>query len=220
MTLPKLVIFDCDGVLVDSEPVSNAALVRNLARHGLTVTIEDCLRDFVGGTMQGVMDKVIARGTDLPANWVDEIYAEIYDALRGGVDVVSGIPDLLDHLDRAGVPFCVASNGSPTKMDITLGQTGLAPRFADARYSAHEVGIAKPDPGLFLHAASQAGVAPADCVVVEDSASGAEAARRAGMRCFGYAAHDDGARLAAEGAEVISDMGQVAGRIGLKVAAE
>ncbi len=203
---PKLVIFDCDGVLVDSEPVTNRVLAENLTRHGFPVTVDDCLDLFVGGTMSGVGDEVRARGVDLPDNWLDDVYAEIYAALAAGTPIIAGIPQVLDRLDQAGIPFCVASNGSEEKMDITLGQNGLSPRFAGRRFSAHVLKVAKPDPGLFLAAADAFGAAPAECVVVEDSPSGVKAARAADICCFGYAAHDDGRQLAAHGARVFHDM--------------
>ncbi|WP_071674516.1 HAD family hydrolase [Nioella nitratireducens] len=220
MTRPDLVIFDCDGVLVDSETVSNVVLAENLSRHGLPMTPEGCLDLFVGGTMRSVGEQARALGADLPATWVDDIYEEIYAALRAGVDVIAGIPELLDGLDAAGIPYAVGSNGSDRKMQITLGQTGLMPRFGDAVFSAHTLGVAKPDPGLYLAAAAHHGVDPTRAVVVEDSATGVRAAQAAGMRCLGYAAHDDGARLAAVGAEVFESMFHVPMLIGLAEAAE
>ncbi|GAA5074524.1 HAD family hydrolase [Roseibacterium beibuensis] len=215
---PDLIIFDCDGVLVDSEPVSNRLLVDNLARHGLSLTFDEAMGLFIGGTMAGVGEKARSLGADLPDDWVDEIYAETYAKLREGVDPIPGIPALLDQLDTVGLPYCVASNGSEEKMGITLGSTGLAPRFDGRRYSAHTLRVAKPDPGLFLHAAADLGVDPAKCLVVEDSPTGAEAARRAGMPCFGYAPEGDGARLAAKGAQIIRDMAEIPALIGIQAA--
>ena len=213
---PQLVIFDCDGVLVDSEPVSNQALVDNLAGHGLELTRERSMELFVGGTMTGVMQKAVALGADLRAGWVDEIYAETYAALEAGVELMPGVTDLLALLDQHHIPSCVASNGSEDKMRITLGQNGLWQRFHPAAmFSAHALGVAKPDPGLFLAAARHFGIQARDCLVVEDSATGALAAARAGMRCLGFAPTGKGAELADQGAEVFSDMSEVATLIGL-----
>ena len=212
---PDLVIFDCDGVLVDSETITNRILAANLTRHGLPMTPDGCMDRFVGGTMRGVGEEARAMGADLPADWVDAIYAEIYAALREGVGVIAGIPALLDRLQAEAIPVAVGSNGSEEKMQITLGQTGLLPRFDGAVFSAHTLGVAKPDPGLYLTAARHFGVDPAHAVVVEDSATGATAAARAGMRCLGYAPHGDGARLAAAGAEVFTAMDTVPTLIGL-----
>ncbi len=215
MTPPRLVIFDCDGVLVDSERITLAILAANLGRHGLNVTEEDCLTLFLGGTMAGVAEKARSLGANLPETWVADIYAEMYARLREGVDPIPGIPALLDRLDAAAIPCCVASNGADEKMDITLTATGLADRFGDRRFSAYTVGIAKPDPGLFLHAAEAMGTTPAETLVIEDSASGARAARAAGMRCLGYAAQTPAEVLRAEGAEIFSAMNQVPELIGL-----
>nr|WP_321249797.1 HAD family phosphatase [uncultured Ruegeria sp.] len=199
-----LVIFDCDGVLVDSEVISNRVLMENLARYGLSLSLPECMSLFVGGTMVGVRDKARALGADLPEDWTDQVYAETYEKLRAGVPLVAGVQSLLTLLDQKGIPFCVASNGSPDKMRITLGQNGLWDRFSDVMYSAHVLGTGKPEPDMFLAAAERFGsMSP---VVIEDSVNGVTAAIRAGMRCMGFAAHDDGASLAQLGAEVFHDM--------------
>ncbi|MCD9148011.1 HAD family hydrolase [Pseudophaeobacter flagellatus] len=213
---PKLIIFDCDGVLVDSERVSNQALIDNLARHGLHLTLERSLELFVGGTMLGVMQQAIALGADLHADWVDEIYRETYAALETGVVLMPGVTDLLARLEERRILICVASNGSEDKMRITLGQNGLWERFhPGAMFSAHSLGVSKPDPGLFLAAASHFGVQARDCLVVEDSATGVLAAARAGMRCLGFAPDGDGQALAALGGEIFTEMAQVPTLIGL-----
>ncbi|MEX0283877.1 MAG: HAD family hydrolase [Paracoccaceae bacterium] len=213
--MTKLVIFDCDGVLVDSEGPTNEVLSRNLARYGLTLAPQDCNALFVGGTMAGVGDRVRQMGTPLPDDWIDEIYGEVYARLAEGIDPIEGIFDVLDRLDTVGLPYCVASNGSLEKMRITLGQSGLWNRFEGAMFSAHELGVAKPDPGLFLAAARHFDMQPQDCLVVEDSASGVTAAARAGMPCVAYAAHGDGAALRALGAEPIHHMRELLDRFPL-----
>lgn len=215
MTRPDLVIFDCDGVLVDSETVTSHVVAANLTRHGLPMTAPRCFELFVGGTMRGMADKARAMGAMLPEDWIDCIHAEIYTQLRRGVAVIAGIPALLDRLEAEGIAYCVASNGSNEKMDITLGQAGLAPRFAGRRWSAQELGVAKPDPGLFLHAAAAMGAAAHACLVVEDSASGVIAARRAGMRCLGYVPDGHPDRLSPEGATIITHMDAVTAHLGL-----
>jgi HAD superfamily hydrolase (TIGR01509 family) len=209
------VIFDCDGVLVDSEPITNRILIRSLAAHGLVVDETEAVALFVGGTIAGVGKRAQELGADLPADWVTTIYEEMYATLRQGVPLIPGVVAVLDALDARGIPYAVASNGSLEKMRITLGQTGLWDRFEQHMLSAHIEGVAKPDPELFLRAARRIGVEPADCTVVEDSAPGAKAAKAAGMRCIGYAAHDAGAPLAAEGAIVVRTMEDVARELGL-----
>ncbi|KIC38681.1 haloacid dehalogenase [Ruegeria sp. ANG-R] len=208
-----LVIFDCDGVLVDSEVLSNQVMVDNLAGYGLHLSLAECMSLFVGGTMTGVRDKARELGADLPDDWTDQIYSEIYTRLRTGTPLVDGIPELLAQLDAQGIPYCVASNGRPEKMQITLGQNGLWERFSAVMFSAHVLGSGKPDPTLFLTAAQHFGATSP--VVIEDSENGVTAAIRANMRCLAYAAHDDGARLAALGSEVFTDMSHVPALLGL-----
>lgn len=201
-----LVIFDCDGVLVDSEVLSNQVIVDNLAGYGVHLSLNECMSLFVGGTMTGVRDKARALGADLPEAWTDQIYAQTYEVLRAGTPLIEGIPELLAQLDAQGIPFCVASNGRPEKMQITLGQNGLWDRFSNVMFSAYVLGVGKPDPTMFRTAARHFDAKSP--VVIEDSENGVTAAIKADMRCLGYAAHDDGARLAALGAEVFSDMAQ------------
>ncbi|SMX30721.1 HAD family hydrolase [Actibacterium lipolyticum] len=212
---PKAVIFDCDGVLVDSEPQSNVILVENLKRHGLPLTQDECEHLFIGGAMRSVGDRAREMGADLPDNWIDEIYSEIYASLRQGTPKVQGIDTVLDRLDAANIPYAVGSNGSEEKMDITLGQTGLKQRFGGRIFSAHTYETAKPDPQLFLIAAKALGVAATDCAVVDDSPAGCIAARRAGMRCFGFAERTAPDRLADEGAEPVASMADLLAKLGV-----
>jgi HAD superfamily hydrolase (TIGR01509 family) len=121
--------------------------------------------------------------------------------------VIPGVLPVMDMLDQAKIPYCVASNGRMAKMEITLGQhPALWARMQGRMFSAEHVPAPKPAPDLFLHAAQTLGAAAADCVVIEDSATGARAARNAAMRCYGFAPHDTGAHLSAEGAQVFHDM--------------
>lgn len=210
-----LIIFDCDGVLVDSETIFNEVLAANLARHGLSLTLRECMGLFVGGTMKLAKVKAENLGANLSDTWIDDVYSEAFDRLRQGVDLVDGIVELLDHLDADNIPYCVASNGSVEKMGITLGQTGLMDRFSGRIFSAYTVGIAKPDPGLFLHAADKLGFAPAQSVVVEDSLNGVLAAKRADMRCMGYAPHGGGDKLAAEDAVIFDNMAMLPKLLGI-----
>ncbi|MEJ6395741.1 HAD-IA family hydrolase [Gymnodinialimonas sp. 2305UL16-5] len=203
---PDLVIFDCDGVLVDSEPLSSEVIAKSLSRHGLPMTTQQAMTHFVGGTMEDDMRKAIEMGASLPGDWLTQINAEILARLERDVQAVSGVLSVLDVLDRADIRYCVASNGSDRKMGVTLGKTGIAPRVEGRLFSAYTYGVAKPDPELFLIAASTMGATPERSVVIEDSATGALAANRAKMRCFGYAPNGDGAALAEKGAKVFQSM--------------
>lgn len=214
---PKAVIFDCDGVVVDSEEMTFVLLAEDFARHGLHLSVETIARDFIGGTMRDLALRARAAGADLPEDWVETFYETLYTHLAAGTPLIPGILDVLDALDAAGIPFAMGSNGSDRKMQITLGQhPGLLARFRGHLYSGQTLGAPKPAPDLYLHAARALGVAPADCVVIEDSPTGARAARAAGMRCLGYAAHTPAERLVAVGAEPFTDMAALPGLIGLR----
>lgn len=216
MTLPpKAVIFDCDGVVVDSEGPTLALLRDDLARHGLDLTIAELEADYVGGTVEICGIRARAAGATLPDGWVADFYARMYAMLREHTPLVDGILTVLDTLDAAGIPYAMGSNGTPEKMQITLGQHGLVARFQGHLYSGQALGRPKPAPDLYLHAAARLDIAPKDCVVIEDSAAGARAARAAGMRCMGYAPHGPADRLSAEGAIPFSRMDDLPRLLGL-----
>lgn len=193
---PSAVIFDCDGVLVDSEPVTNRLIRDDLADYGLPMTIEQVMAAFVGGTMEGVAEKARDMGAALPQDWVSGFYPRMFAALEREVTEIEGATALLMQLADKGLAMAVASNGPPRKMQITLGRTGLAQFFGRHVYSAHDLPSPKPAPDVYLHAAAQLGIDPASCVVIEDSTSGAQAAQAAGMRCFGLVTDGGGASLA------------------------
>lgn len=204
---PRGVIFDCDGVIVDSEGPTFVLLQKNFAQYGLQVSLHELETDFIGGTMADVEARARLRGADLPASWRSDFYEVLYAHLGQGIPLVSGIIEVLDRLDAKQIPYAVGSNGSDRKMQVTLGQyPGLIDRFQGRLFSGQTLGRPKPAPDLYLHAARALGVDPAFCVVVEDSPTGARAAQAASIACYGYAARDDGARLRAAGARVFHDM--------------
>ena len=196
----KLVIFDCDGVLVDSEPITNGLMAKEMTAHGLPMTREQSIELFVGGTIKSVFEKAKSMGAKLPDDWVNGFYDRMIETLASRVKIIPGVEAVLDRLDAAQIPYCVASNGPMRKMEVTLQATGLWDRLAGRIHSAHDVGVAKPDPGLFLHAALLSGAHPRDAVVIEDSASGAQAAKAAGMRCYGFTRDTPEAKLTAHDA--------------------
>ena len=215
MTAP-LVIFDCDGVLVDSEPITHRALAADLTRHGLEMEAERCTELFIGGTMASVALRARELGATLPDDWVERFYALMFAELENTVEPIPGVDAALDALDAAGRTYCVASNGPMAKMAITLKRTGLAPRVDGRVFSAQEIGVPKPQPGLFIHAAAMLGRQTGACTVVEDSPSGVRAARAAGMRCLGYAADTPPARLRDAGAQTtFTDMAELPALLGL-----
>ncbi|AVW90052.1 MULTISPECIES: HAD family hydrolase [Roseobacteraceae] len=183
---PKLVIFDCDGVLVDSEPTFNRVLHTYLLSTGARLSLVECCNLFVGKSRHDVERYVSDRGLRLPEKWPQDFYNRVLDALRTDVTPIPGAREAVALISSAGIPLCVASNGLLAKMHVTLEQTGLLSWFEGKMYSAYDVGASKPAPDVFLHAAKMNGVAPENCVVVEDSVSGFEAAFNAAMTCFAY----------------------------------
>jgi HAD superfamily hydrolase (TIGR01509 family) len=190
-----MVLFDCDGVLVDSETLTAEVLMANLRRHGLDLTRADMNDLFLGGTMMRLAETARSMGAGLPSDWVDRAYEEVFAVLGDQVEAIDGVPFVLDALDAAGLVYAVGSNGPHRKMEITLGRTGLIDRLRGRVYSREDVDMPKPAPDLYLRAASDAGVPPERCIVIEDSPSGARAAKAAGMVCFGYIAETDATRL-------------------------
>ncbi len=186
MTRPlQLVIFDCDGVLVDSEHLSVRVSVRVLAELGWVVSEAEVIERFVGRSDEFVVAEIEAHlGHPLADDWEDEFERLYRDACAAELAPVDGV---VEALDQIAIPTCVASSGSHEKMRYTLGLTGLYDRFRGRIFSASEVVNGKPAPDLFLYAAERMGVDPSACAVVEDSQYGIEAARAAGMLAFGYA---------------------------------
>jgi HAD superfamily hydrolase (TIGR01509 family) len=179
-----LVIFDCDGVLVDSERLAVRVEAQLLATLGWPLGEDEILERFVGRSDAHMLAGIErALGREVP-EWPALYRAALTEAFHAALVPVDGVADALDALT---LPTCVASSGTIDKVRLTLGLTGLLDRFDGRIFSATEVAAGKPAPDLFLHAAARMGVPPAACVVVEDSVAGVEAARRAGMRCLGYA---------------------------------
>lgn len=207
----ELVIFDCDGVLVDSEPIANRVLAALLTECGLPATTEQAMRWFVGHAMPDVLRIAEQRlGQRLPTDFLDRLQTRSAAAFQRELRPIDGVVQLLDNLPS---PNCVASNGPLAKMRASLGATGLLPRFEGRLFSADDVPHPKPAPDLFLHAASAMHADPRQCIVVEDGVFGVRAAVAAGMGVIGYADRADAAALAAAGAIVCATMAEVAARI-------
>ncbi|WP_405103070.1 HAD family hydrolase [Micromonospora sp. NBC_01412] len=186
---PDLVIFDCDGVLVDSEAIVAGVLAEQLRQLGVKITDEECEREFAGLAQGKATERITALlGTAVPAGWFDSLTQSVDVALRARVRSVPGVLDVISLLD---IPFCVASNGRPEKVALTLRASGLAAFFEDRIFTAADVVRGKPAPDVFLLAAERCGAEPQRCVVVEDSESGIAAARAAGMRVLGFVSARD-----------------------------
>jgi HAD superfamily hydrolase (TIGR01509 family) len=210
---PDLVIFDCDGVLVDSEPLAAAALAETLTCAGLPTTAADCLDRYTGLSLDSIVAEVEDKWRRrLPADFRERLKERDYEAFREHLRPIEGVEAMLASLR---IPRCVASSGSLEKLDVTLSATGLLRYFAPYVFSAEQVKNGKPAPDLFLHAAARMRVRPERCIVVEDSAVGVAAAHAAGMEIIGYAGggHADDAywlRLVHAGAcTVVTRMNQL-----------
>lgn len=182
---PELVIFDCDGVLVDSEHIALRLNLEIGPELGWPITREEAIEHFLGRSNASVR-AIIADRLDMDAaqRW-DERFMELHHA---AVEAdLRPVPGILEALAEIALPTCVASSGSHEKMQHTLGTVGLYDHFDGRIFSANDVAHGKPAPDLFLHAASRMGVDPRSCVVIEDSRYGVQAARSAGMRALGYA---------------------------------
>lgn len=204
----ELVVFDCDGVLVDSESIAIRVDQRVLADLGWQLSLDEIVERFVGKSDAHFVAET-ERHLDirLDADWEAKYEQWYRTAFERDLKAVDGIEDALARLR---LPHCVASSGTHAKMQRTLGQTGLLPRFAGRIFSASEVARGKPAPDLFLHAAATLGFEPAACAVVEDSVYGVQAARAAGMHVFAYAGGvTPAARLAGPGATVFQHMSEL-----------
>jgi HAD superfamily hydrolase (TIGR01509 family) len=180
-----LVIFDCDGVLVDSEVVAARVLARELTAIGLPLTVDDCRARYTGISMGSVVDRIEEEwGRALPADFVERVRAADAEAFRAELRPVAGVREVVEALAQ---PKCVASSGRLAKMRLTLSLTGLLPFFEPYLFSAEMVARGKPAPDLFLFAAERMSFAPARCVVIEDSQAGVSAAVAAGMQVLGFA---------------------------------
>jgi HAD superfamily hydrolase (TIGR01509 family) len=179
-----LIIFDCDGVLVDSEVISCRAHADVLTRHGYPITSEQVFERFLGrSTRQANLEIESELGRKLPEAYHGDLQDELSRSFEADLEAIRGIHDVLDTVTRR---VCVASSGSHQRMRVSLGSTGLYDRLAPNIFSAAQVKNGKPAPDLFLFAASEMGVPPQRCVVIEDSLAGIAGARAAGMTVFGF----------------------------------
>ncbi|MGW1135180.1 HAD family hydrolase [Streptomyces griseoluteus] len=206
-----LILFDNDGVLVDSEPISNRHLAAYLTELGHPTTYDESIRDYMGSAMHRVHDIVLERtGERLPVDFDDVFHARVFAAFQEELRPVAGVEGVLEKLTADGVPYCVASSGSHERIRVGHRVTGLDRWFDDDRiFSSQDVGRGKPAPDLFLYAAERMGVAPERCLVVEDSPLGVQAARAAGMDVYGFTAMTPPEKLV-NATQLFSRMGELA----------
>jgi HAD superfamily hydrolase (TIGR01509 family) len=219
MTSPsaELVIFDCDGVLVDSEATSNRVLAAAITAAGLAIGASEVGHHFEAMRLADIQAQVEeAVGRPLGEQWLLDFERRREAAFREGMDAIDGVEAVLTRLRAAGRPTCVASQARLEKTELTLSLTGLRSYFADSvLFSSTMVERGKPHPDLFLHAAATMGVEPPRCVVVEDAVPGVQAALAAGMPALGYAPPGSDDRLARAGAHAFASMAELPGLLGV-----
>ena len=183
---PRHVIFDCDGVLVDSEPISMRADVAILKQHGFVISERDAHDRFVGKTFQAMLDDIAENeGVNFPAGLNETKNRMVEEIYKTDLRIVPGVADILNHLKRKGIGMSIGSNSPKSRVELALHLTGITPYFS-AITSVADVPRGKPAPDIFLRAAEIAGVSAADCLVVEDSTTGVTAAIAAKMRTLGF----------------------------------
>jgi HAD superfamily hydrolase (TIGR01509 family) len=207
----ELVIFDCDGVLVDSETISNQVLADMLTEQGIPTTLRQSRAEYQGLLLGDILARAEQKlGSRFPDGWLREYESRRDELFAAELRPIEGARELVESVISRGVPVCVASQGSLDKTNRSLALTALDRLLPPhARFSAHLVARGKPHPDLFLHAAATMGVDPARCVVIEDTPSGVTAAVRAGMPVFGYAADSDRDALEVAGARTFDSMSEL-----------
>jgi HAD superfamily hydrolase (TIGR01509 family) len=200
----RALIFDCDGTLVDSEPWLVEAMLAEGALFGLPATARAVLDAQRGAPMSRQIAVVAERSSrPLPADFEDRVRTRMAGYFKAHLQPIDGA---LELVHRLSLPFAVASNGPRHKIELVLGLTGLLPWFQGRVFSAYDIGVWKPAPDLFLHAAQALGFAPADCAVVEDSASGIAAGLAAGMRVFALGEQPPGLPATVQRIASLSDL--------------
>jgi HAD superfamily hydrolase (TIGR01509 family) len=207
-TVPlRLVIFDCDGVLVDSEPPTNRLASRELTALGWPVTPDEVERTFLGMTSEAMVPVIERRlGINLPADWVRGFTQRLIEVFEEEAEPIPGAIETLHALNEMRLPWRVASNSSHAELAAKFAKTGMSHLVAGRLHSYHDVAHGKPAPDLYLAAAAAEGVAPSECLVIEDSVRGVQAAVAAAMQCLGFARHTDAGALCAAGAQPFRSM--------------
>lgn len=207
MSKYKCIIFDCDGVLVDSEPISNQVMVDLANSYGANIDLDYAMKHFKGSFFESCKNKISQLiDSPLPDTFETDYRSQSFEAFKTGVIPIEGGKKVLDHLT---IPFCVASSGPENKIKLNLELTGLLPYFENKMFSCYTIQKWKPDPAIFLLAAETMGFKPEECVVIEDSLSGVMAAKNGGFDVYGFTAHDYNNQLAEEATKTFYNMSQL-----------
>jgi HAD superfamily hydrolase (TIGR01509 family) len=210
------VLFDCDGVLADSEGLVNRIVAANLTARGWRLSPDQARETFLGMALPDMLPMIEARVGPLPPRWAWELSQAISGALIEGLDPVPGALAALRAVAAAGLPVAVASNSSRAELRAKLGRLGIGGLFGERVFSFEDVAAPKPAPDIYLAAAAACGAAPGACVVVEDSLLGCRAGITAGCRVLGLARETEPSVLAAVGAEPFARMEDLPRMLGLQ----
>lgn len=206
----RLVIFDCDGVLVDSEGPSARVTAREVSLLGWPITAAEAMTRFIGLRLSDLPALVTAHtGQPVPLGWVEHVRRCLIDTLANELEAMPGAAAALQATTALGLPYRIASNSSHEEMAVKFARTGLASLVAGRVHSARDVAAGKPAPDVFLAAAAAEGVAPQACIVVEDSLPGTRGALAAGMACIGLDPHGAGEALRAAGGYPIQALSEL-----------
>ena len=203
----KCIIFDCDGVLVDSEAISNGVLIAMVEELGGSLNEDYIDKHYAGTALQLIIEDVGRLITQSMPNDFEQQYRQrTFEAFRTKMKPIAGIHEVLKSLT---IPFCVASSGPPEKIKLNLTTTKLIHYFEHKIFSSYDIGSWKPNPDIFLHAAKHMGFQPKDCLVIEDSIAGVEAGVSGGFDVLGYANEKNKEALVNAGAQVFFSMDQL-----------
>lgn len=203
----KCIIFDCDGVLVDSEHISNSVLIETANDLGVTISSKYALEHFGGKSLKSCLDYIeVLLGKKLPTNFETQFRNKTFAAFKTDLKPIKGIHDLLSKIE---IPFCVASSGPLEKIQLNLTTTKLIPHFEGKMFSSYEIGSWKPNPEIFLYAAKKMGFEVADCVVIEDSISGIQAAKSGGFDVIGFVNDSNQERFKNQNIPICYDMNEL-----------
>lgn len=209
MSKYKCIIFDCDGVLVDSEPIASQIMVDMANELGANIDLEYALRKFKGTSIHRCQEHIAELATqEMPEDFLPNFRERSFESFKKNIQPVEGVSEVLKNLE---LPFCVASSGPENKIRLNLEVTGLLPYFEDKIFSCFAIEKWKPDPAVFLWAAETMGFKPEECLVIEDSLSGIHAAKNGGFDVYGFTAHDYNDELEAEATQTFHNMSELLG---------
>lgn len=205
----KCIIFDCDGILVDSETIANQVLLSMSAPFGLRMTMEEAVKNFNGRRLKNIFEQ-IEKLTDkkLPDSFETDFRKQTFEAFKTDLKAVKGVRRFIENLS---VPYCVASSGPVEKITLNLTTTRLIQNFENRIFSSYEINSWKPDPDIFIHACNQMGFKKEECIVIEDSVAGVLAGVKGGFKVFALANENNAQDLLDEGATVFYNYEELEG---------